>query len=144
MGNKIGVFYSQASYLKRDLFSTGIIFFFTSLHYNGSLTSFNYYPVYIGYFYLLYRSVWFCSVKKCMSDGFVNILSSITIALIFITFFGDLTNVRYHLYIVPIIISAFVFYFNYKGISSNYIVYAGLLISTIGMYKFISESYGLV
>jgi len=139
-----GVWLSQVTYLKRDIFTTGVIFAFTSLHYNGSLTSFNYYPVYVGYAYLMYKSIGSCINKRYMRVDFYYILSSSILFAIFVLFLGDLVNFRYHLYIVPIMVSTIVFYLDDKGISADYIVYAGLLVSAIGLYKFTSESYGLI
>jgi len=138
------VLYSQAGYLNRDLLSTGVIFVFTSLHYNGSLTSFNYYFVYVIYLFLMYKSIGFCIKKNCMRGDFINIVSLAIFTLLFVLFYGQLANMRYYLYVIPFIITVIIIYLEHKEISADYVVYAGLLVSAIGMYKFTSESYALI
>ncbi len=135
---------ATVTYLKRDFFTSIVLLSFSSLSFSGSLTSFNYYPVYILYFYLLYKSFSFNIKKNIFLHNKIEIRSILTSLFIFVFLFGNLLSARYHVYAIPLMIVMIVNYMEYLKLEHHYLVYTGMIISLIGVYKFINESYILI
>ncbi len=135
---------ATVTYLKRDFFTSIVLLSFSSLSFSGSLTSFNYYPVYILYFYLLYKSFSFNIKKNIFLHNKIEIRSILASLFIFVFFFGNLLSARYHVYAIPLMIVMIVNYMEYLKLEHHYLVYTGMIISLIGVYKFINESYILI